>query len=139
VSTGSLVNPFRFTARDFDSETGLQFSRARYYDPQVGRFISEDPIRFDGGLNFYQSVFNDPVDYTDPLGLKTTVCCRPLRYVVGKLGLKHCYISVSEHGGKPHTYGLHREDANNKLFPEGPKDQSRSSTIRRMLVALAKT
>ena len=121
ASAGSLTNPFRFTAREFDSETALQFSRARYYDPIAGRFISEDPTRFDAGLNFYESVLNNPVNYTDPLGLKTSVCCRPLRYVVGKLGLTHCYVSVSEHGGKPHTYGLHREDSNNNLFPGGPK------------------
>src|SRR5579859_843511 len=43
ATTGSLTNPFRYTARDFDSETNLQFSRARYYDQTTGRFLSEDP------------------------------------------------------------------------------------------------
>jgi RHS repeat-associated protein len=38
-----LVNPFQFTAHDFDSETGLRYPRNRYYDPNVGRFMSEDP------------------------------------------------------------------------------------------------
>src|SRR5262249_42245370 len=57
--TGSFVNPYRYTARDYDSETGLQYSRARYYDPQIGRFLSEDPIGFiGGGPNFYQYVQN---------------------------------------------------------------------------------
>jgi RHS repeat-associated protein len=121
ASSGSLVNPFRFTGRDFDSETNLQFSRARYLDLSTGRFISEDPARFDGGANFYASVLNNPVNYIDPLGLKTTVCCRPLHYVFGKVGLKHCYIQISEHGGKPHTYGLHREDASGNKFPGGAK------------------
>ena len=40
ATTGSLTNPFRYTGRDFDTETNLQFSRARYYDPKAGRFVS---------------------------------------------------------------------------------------------------
>ena len=43
ASTGSLVNPFQYTARESDTETGLYYYRARYYDPSSGRFISEDP------------------------------------------------------------------------------------------------
>ena len=47
-STGSLPNPFQYTARDFDSETGLYYYRARYYDAQLGRFITGDPLGFVG-------------------------------------------------------------------------------------------
>ena len=50
--SGSLTNPFRYTARDFDSETNLYYYRARYYDSGVGRFISEDPLGFGQGVNF---------------------------------------------------------------------------------------
>jgi RHS repeat-associated protein len=42
----SLVNPFEYTSRELDSEIGLSFHRARYYDSQNGRFLREDPIRF---------------------------------------------------------------------------------------------
>jgi RHS repeat-associated protein len=42
ASTGTLTNPFRYTGRDFDSETGIYFYRARYYDASVGRFLGED-------------------------------------------------------------------------------------------------
>ena len=69
ASTGSISNPFRYTGREFDAETGLYFYRARYYDPSIGRFISEDPIRFDAGTNFYTYVLNNPVMFIDPLGL----------------------------------------------------------------------
>jgi RHS repeat-associated protein len=69
ASTGSLVNPFQYTARENDSETGLYYYRARYYDPAAGRFISEDPINFFGGENFYRYVYNSPVGLTDPMGL----------------------------------------------------------------------
>src|SRR5882762_7235769 len=67
-STGSLVNPFRYTARESDTETGLYYYRARYYDSSVGRFISEDPIGINGGINFYAFVGNSPVDLVDPSG-----------------------------------------------------------------------
>lgn len=69
ASTGSLVNPFRYTARESDTETGLYYYRARYYDPQGGRFLSEDPITFRGGANFYRYVKNSPVNLADPMGL----------------------------------------------------------------------
>ena len=69
ASTGSIFNPFRYTGREFDTETGLYFYRARYYDPSIGRFISEDPIRFRGGINFYCYVKNNPINWIDPFGL----------------------------------------------------------------------
>jgi RHS repeat-associated protein len=68
-STGSATNWFRYTARQFDSDTGLYNYRARYVDPTIGRFISEDPIRFMGGTNFYRYVGNSPLDFVDPFGL----------------------------------------------------------------------
>ena len=71
ASTGSLANPFRYTAREWDSDTNLQFSRARYYDSAVGRFLSEDPLGFKSEPNFYRYASNDPVLLTDPTGLIT--------------------------------------------------------------------
>lgn len=69
ASTGTLTNPFQYTGRDFDSETGLFYYRARYYDPLGGRFISEDPIGLSGGINEYAYVRNDPTRLVDPFGL----------------------------------------------------------------------
>jgi RHS repeat-associated protein len=68
--SGSFLNPYRYTARDYDPETGLQYSRARYYDEAVGRFISEDPAGFAGGPNLYASVQNRPMTFNDPFGLQ---------------------------------------------------------------------
>ncbi|MFZ3265601.1 MAG: IPT/TIG domain-containing protein [Terriglobales bacterium] len=67
--TGTLSNPFRFTGREFDSETGAYYYRARYFNPSAGRFLSEDPIQFLGGANFYSYVHDNPANMTDPLGL----------------------------------------------------------------------
>jgi RHS repeat-associated protein len=80
ASSGSLTNPFQYTAREFDSETGLYYYRARYYDPSAGRFMSEDPTGFKGGVNFYPYVTNDPTDQTDPMGFDSdSQFCRRLR------------------------------------------------------------
>jgi RHS repeat-associated protein len=67
--TGDVVNPYAYTSREIDTESGLYYYRARYYDPQVGRFISEDPIGFDSeDPNFYSYVRNNPANFTDPFG-----------------------------------------------------------------------
>ena len=71
VSTGTITSPFRYTAREFDPEIGLYFNRARYYDPASGRFVTEDPLGFGAGVNFYDYVSNDPMNNTDPFGWKT--------------------------------------------------------------------
>ncbi len=60
---------FQYAGREHDSETGLYYNRARYYDPTVGRFLSEDPIQFGGGRNFYRYVGNAPNNLIDPMGL----------------------------------------------------------------------
>lgn len=67
-STGALMNPLQYTGREFDAETGIYEYRARYFDSSIGRFISEDPIRFKGGIDFYAYVKNRPTTLVDPTG-----------------------------------------------------------------------
>ena len=64
----SLPNSRQFAGREYDVETQLYYHRARYYDPAVGRFISEDPIGVSGGRNSYLYAGNDPVNSRDPGG-----------------------------------------------------------------------
>ncbi|TAK07548.1 RHS repeat-associated core domain-containing protein [bacterium] len=47
----NFIQPYTFTGREFDSETGLYFYRARNYDHAIGRFLTSDPIGLEGGLN----------------------------------------------------------------------------------------
>lgn len=70
--TGTPVR-FRLGGQEYDQETGLYSLRARYYDPQLGRFLSEDPIGIAGGLNLYAYAGNDPVNARDPSGLELTL------------------------------------------------------------------
>jgi RHS repeat-associated protein len=69
AASGSVTNPFRYAAREFDTETSLAYNRARYYDPAAGRFLNEDPMRFEGGSNFYAYTRNNSTNYADPSGL----------------------------------------------------------------------
>jgi len=60
-------NTQQYTGRENDG-TGLYYYRARYYHPQLGRFVAEDPIGLDGGTNLYAYVNGNPVLYVDPEG-----------------------------------------------------------------------
>jgi len=101
LETGTTGNDYKFTSREWEDEIGLQFNRARFYDPEIGRFISPDPLTggpddptisykdsifsfverviaeyadaFEPGkrLNRYIYVGNNPISYIDPLGLLT--------------------------------------------------------------------
>src|SRR4030095_17258157 len=68
ASGSSSGNELGYTGRE-DDGTGLKYYRARYYHPGLQRFISEDPIDFEGGdINLYAYVANAPLDNTDPTG-----------------------------------------------------------------------
>jgi RHS repeat-associated protein len=81
ASSGSLTNPFRYTARESDPETGLYYYRARYYDPGTGRFLGEDPLQFAAhGSNFYEYGVNSPSNFGDPSGLDPSAWQRLLNW-----------------------------------------------------------
>jgi RHS repeat-associated protein len=62
-------NRFMFTGREFDKDTGLYYYRARYYNPEIGRFLQTDPIGYGDGMNWYAYCKNNPIGYIDPSGL----------------------------------------------------------------------
>jgi len=68
-NAGSTRTRYTYTGRERDADTGLLYYRARVYDPQLGRFISEDPIGLADGINPFAYVRNNPAGYTDPSGL----------------------------------------------------------------------
>jgi len=69
-SAETITNSYTYTARRLDAESGLMYFRARYYLPNTGRFISEDPIKLTGESYFYKYCDNNPVNRIDPYGLK---------------------------------------------------------------------
>src|SRR5262245_2992460 len=71
--TGSGGDRYKWTGREWQAEIDLQYNRARYYDPSIGRWISQDPIGFDAGDgNLYRYVQNEPASAIDPNGLQMT-------------------------------------------------------------------
>mgnify|MGYP002336227896 FL=1 len=70
IKVGTIENNLRFPGHYFDRETGLHYNYYRScYDPSVGRYCEADPIGLDGGLNLYGYALNNPLSFTDPLGL----------------------------------------------------------------------
>ncbi len=69
ASQHAVDNRFLFQGREYSVATGLYNFRARWYDPQTGRWLSNDPIGISGGMNLYAFCGNNPVMYRDPEGL----------------------------------------------------------------------
>jgi RHS repeat-associated protein len=106
ATAGLLTNPFQYTGREFDTEIGLYYYRARYYDPQFGRFLSEDGFRFQAGVNFYPYTSDNPVNFIDPSGFNqcsVDARCWPIeKFNLGALGFKHCFLTVVDKDSKCH-------------------------------------
>ncbi len=93
VRQGSAgVQPFAYTGREWDGEVGLYYYRARYYDPEVGRFLSRDPQGLAAGPNPYTYVENSPTNYLDPSGqIVSSVMCPNKRPWDDFCFLRHYY------------------------------------------------
>jgi RHS repeat-associated protein len=102
----NVGNSLQFAARQYDSTTKLLYFRARYYDPQVGRFISEDPLGLGGGINPYVYAGNDPVNGSDPLGLDGNDGCpegwhREVVTVEKRIVNDECFLNGGASVGPP--------------------------------------
>jgi RHS repeat-associated protein len=91
TSGGTNTNVFQYTGRENDTN-GLYSYRARYYSPTLGRFVSEDPIGFRGGVNPYVYVGDDPINYVDPIGLTNCVVTSTVGIVCSDWNLNWSWI-----------------------------------------------
>jgi RHS repeat-associated protein len=93
-TNASVVFRYGYTARELDAESGLQYNRARYLDSFTGKFISEDPISFQGGdSNLYRYVFNSPTNFLDSSG-NTPIALVPVAiYGLALIGAAAIYLN----------------------------------------------
>ncbi|MFC6336099.1 type IV secretion protein Rhs [Pseudomonas sp. CCM 7891] len=93
----------RFQGQYLDRETGLHFNTFRFYDPDVGRFTTPDPIGLDGELNLYQYAPN-PIAWVDPWGWKTCGAANGNSRQNNKPN--HVYVIRNKTTGQVHKYGI---------------------------------
>ena len=65
----TITSNLRLPGQYEDAETGLHYNYRRYYDPEIGRYISQDPIGLEGGVNLFSYVGGNPLSFIDPTGL----------------------------------------------------------------------
>ncbi|ATD59989.1 MAG: RHS repeat-associated core domain-containing protein [Janthinobacterium svalbardensis] len=122
---GEIEQPLRFQGQYEDGETGLFYNRYRYYDPDVARYVTQDPVGLLGGLNTYTYAPN-PTGWNDPLGLaKKCAKNTPCNPCIGK----NPSASATKWQGKPPYPGvdaytnivLKKGTILYSLYPYGPK------------------
>ena len=101
ASTGTITNPFQYTAPRIGFRNWPLLLPRPVLSPIVGRFISEDPIRFGGGINFYDYVSNGAPNFADPTGTIIKICSRGgWNDILGALGgvANHAYLVDTRNG-----------------------------------------
>jgi len=117
--SGGITQPYTYTAREYDNETGLYFYRARYYDSKVGRFVTRDPISFAGGdVNLYGYVRNNPINWFDPFGLAQ----------VGSRPLDSSWVPFNGRGRLRHDQIWYDDDTNSGFFDDDAIRTDRNHT-----------
>lgn len=94
-----VENSLRFGARELDTETGLYYNRARYYDASLGRFISEDPSGFSSGVNLYVYASNDPMNRRDPFGLSDDCSTIDVKVTEENGDVWYTQVTICKSGG----------------------------------------
>ncbi len=120
-ATTPLSTRYQYTGREYDEFSGLYFYRARWFDANLGRFISEDPIGLGAGINQFSYVGNDSLNSTDPMGLYEKDVHYYLTYYLAKR--TGCF---GESGSRAIASGNQGTDENPDLSP-GPNKRFQNS------------
>ena len=116
-SIGDFQNSFCFAGESYENETGLIYLRNRYYDPEIGRFITADhhfgELKNPQSFNPYAYISNNPVNYVDPLGLKSAKVCAYLpgtKTAEGKSLMGHGFWILTKDNGQVITLGRYSDE-----------------------------
>jgi RHS repeat-associated protein len=90
--SGALAdaNLYRFSSKEYHEPSGLVYYLYRFYDPNLQRFVNRDPIEETGGVNLYGFLYNDPLNWIDPLGLEGSVDFKARAQCLCKCGWLKC-------------------------------------------------
>ena len=108
ASASTVGNRLGFKGLAHDPETGLVYMRHRYFDPELGRFLSPDPMGYADSPSLYQYAGNNPVNFSDPMGLLIQTGDRELEVIKGivtKLGQPQLAETLTLQGGYIHIPG----------------------------------
>ena len=83
ATPSAINNPYFYTGQRLDAETGLMYYKNRYYSPELGRFISRDPVGYEGRtLSLYEYSYSKPTLLQDPYGLQPPLIKDPPPYII---------------------------------------------------------
>ncbi|MCK5021439.1 MAG: RHS repeat-associated core domain-containing protein [Candidatus Peribacteraceae bacterium] len=126
IKDETVYNPYQFTGRRYDAESGMYYYRARMYEPGMGRFIQADPAGMVDGANMYAYVGNNPVNKKDPFGLLNmnnvyayivSQCIARCESVCKCNNVPNAYTSSSSSWAERYIYGYERTCKKNCFYP----------------------
>jgi RHS repeat-associated protein len=128
----SVVFRYGYTARELDAESGLQYNRARYLDTFTGKFISEDPISFQGGdSNLYRYVANNSLNSVDPTGNYGRLLYPQVRVIQYTVRNSQTFVQT----GQPHKKSKGKEMFKISQIPSRLMTFSSHTGLRRLITA----
>jgi len=111
---GSLDQPYRFSTKQYDEQTGLIDFGYRFNNPVIGRWMTRDPLGEAGGINLYGFVGNNPVNFYDPYGLSA------IGAIKKALKLVHKHVGGPLPKGQPGKYGSPQRGTSKKGYRLDP-------------------
>lgn len=123
--TTGIGNPHYFAGLRFDFEVGLYHVRARYYAPDVGRFVSRDPSGYEDGMNLYEYAKSNPVSLIDPLGTRSQSA---------KGALKQAYRQAQPYF---RAHGVQNSEQRNAIKSDIKKFEATVDKIDKLMAAAA--
>jgi RHS repeat-associated protein len=117
LNESALGNPWRFSSKRIDDETGLVYFGRRYYDPYTGRWITADPQGYIDGPNLYIYLSHDPINHVDPFGLAAHHASQSFDFVRSCSRIANLIRNYFETGFKNLSHAIETVGRHTGIFP----------------------